>query len=158
MAKSRDSKQIPGDYNLIDYSDIAGLIPHTGSMVLLDRIIDFDEHSLSAELVVRDDGLLGNDKNVPAWAGIEYMAQAVAAYAGIMSKLAGEPVKLGFLLGTRRYTSNVASFDVGTVLTIQVKNIIQDDKLGVFDCKIHGIGIEISANLNVYQPPIETRP
>ena len=142
---------------MIDCTDIAGLIPHSGRMVLLDRIIDFDEHTLSAELVVRDDGLLGNGKTVPAWAGIEYMAQAVAAYAGIKSKCAGEPIKLGFLLGTRRYTSNVGSFDVGTTLTIQVKNIIQDDKLSVFDCKIHGAGIEISANLNVYQPSIETR-
>jgi predicted hotdog family 3-hydroxylacyl-ACP dehydratase len=143
------------DFSLIDYSDIAGLIPHSGRMILLDRIIGFDGHTLSAELLVRDDSLLGNDKTVPAWVGIEYMAQAVAAYAGIRSKLAGEPIKLGFLLGTRRYNSNVASFAVGTALTIQVKNIIQDDKLGVFDCKIHGTGIEISANLNVYQPPIE---
>ena len=145
------------DFRLIDCTDIAGLIPHSGRMVLLDRIIGFDGHTLSAELVVRDDGLLGNDKTVPAWAGIEYMAQAVAAYAGIKSKRAGEPIKPGFLLGTRRYTSNVGSFDVGTTLTIQVKNIIQDDKLSVFDCKIHGAGIEISANLNVYQPSIETR-
>jgi predicted hotdog family 3-hydroxylacyl-ACP dehydratase len=142
---------------LIDYTDIAALIPHSGRMVLLDRIIDFDGYTLSAKLVVRNDGLLGDDKTVPAWAGIEYMAQAVAAYAGIKSKQAGEPIKLGFLLGTRRYTSNVASFDVGTALTIQVKNIIQDENLGVFDCKIHGKGIEISANLNVYQPPIETK-
>ncbi len=143
---------------MIDCTDISGLIPHSGRMILLDRIIDYDEYTLSAELVVRNDSLLGNDKTVPAWAGIEYMAQAVAAYAGIKSKQAEKPVRLGFLLGTRRYTSNVASFDVGTALTIQVKNIIQDDKLSVFDCKIHGTDIEISANLNVYQPPIETKP
>lgn len=149
---------IKGTYYLIDCTNIAELIPHSGRMVLLDRIIDFDEHSLSAELVVRDDGLLGNNKTVAAWAGIEYMAQAVAAYAGIKSKQAGEPIKLGFLLGTRRYTSNVASFDVGTALTIQVINIIQDEQMGVFECKIHGAGIEISANLNVYQPSIEIKP
>ncbi len=142
---------------MIDCTDITALIPHSGSMVLLDRIIDFDEYTLSAELVVRGDNLLGNDKTVPAWAGIEYMAQAIAAYAGIKSKLAGEPIKLGFLLGTRSYTSNVASFAVGTALTIQVKNIIQDDKLGVFDCKLRGDGVEINANLNVYQPPIESK-
>ena len=70
------------------------------------------------------------------------------------SKQAGEPIKIGFLLGTRRYTSNVGSFAVGTLLTIQVKNIIQDDKLGVFDCKIYATGIEIIASLTVYQPPI----
>jgi predicted hotdog family 3-hydroxylacyl-ACP dehydratase len=50
----------------------------------------------------------------------------------------------------------VGSFAVGTMLTLQVTKIIQDDKLGVFDCKIHGAGIEITANLNVYQPSIET--
>jgi len=134
-------------------TDVAELIPHSGRMVLLDRIIDFDEQSLSAELTVRDDGLLGDDKSVAAYVGIEYMAQAVAAYTGIQAKQAGEPIKLGFLLGTRRYTSNVGNFAVGTLLTIQVKNIMQDDKLGVFDCKIHATGIEITASLTVYQPP-----
>lgn len=139
---------------MIDCTDIAELIPHSGRMVLLDRIIDFDEQSLSAELTVRNDSLLGDDKCVPAYVGIEYMAQAIAAYAGIQSKQAGEPIKIGFLLGTRRYTSNVGSFAVGTLLTIHVKNIIQDDKLGVFDCKIYAKGIEIIASLTVYQPPI----
>ncbi len=139
---------------MIDYTDIAELIPHSGRMVLLDRIIDVDEHTLTAELTVRDDGLLGDDKSVPAYVGIEYMAQAIAAYAGVQAKQAGEPIKIGFLLGTRRYISNVGSFAVGTQLTIQVKNIIQDDKLGVFDCKIVATGIEINATLTVYQPSI----
>jgi predicted hotdog family 3-hydroxylacyl-ACP dehydratase len=148
------------DFNTID---VAELIPHSGKMVLLDRIIACDEHSLSAELVVRNDGLLGNEKAVPAWAGIEYMAQTVAAYAGVMAKKAGEPVKLGFLLGTRRYNSNVAEFKVGSRLTVRVKKVIQDDALGVFDCEIYGINhesdqdiqIEVNANLNVYQPEYE---
>ncbi len=125
-------------------------------MVLLDRIVEFDGNTLTAEMVVRDDGLFGNGKAVPAWVGIEYMAQAVAAYAGIQSKLAGKPIKLGYLLGTRRYNSNVSSFAFGDSLTIHVKNIIQDDKLGVFDCSILGEGIEVTANLTVYQPPDET--
>jgi len=141
---------------LINYTEIAELIPHSGSMILLDKILEFDEHSLSAELVVRDDALLGNNKKVPAWVGIEYMAQTIAAYAGIQSKKLGEPINLGFLLGTRRYTSNIDSFDIGTVLTIKITRIINDDKLGVFDCKIYGSGIEVNANLNVYQPPIIT--
>ena len=141
---------------MINYTEIAELIPHSGSMILLDKILEFDEHSLSAELVVRDDALLGNNKKVPAWVGIEYMAQTIAAYAGIQSKKLGEPINLGFLLGTRRYTSNIDSFDIGTVLTIKITRIINDDKLGVFDCKIYGSGIEVNANLNVYQPPVNT--
>jgi predicted hotdog family 3-hydroxylacyl-ACP dehydratase len=134
--------------------EVAELIPHSGKMVLLDRIIAFDDNALTAELRVRADGLLGDDKAVPAWAGIEYMAQAIAAYAGIMAKKAGEPIKMGFLLGTRLYSSNVPEFAVGSVLTVRVEKIIQDDKLGVFDCRIQGNGIDIAAHLTVYQPPL----
>jgi predicted hotdog family 3-hydroxylacyl-ACP dehydratase len=134
--------------------DVAELIPHSGKMVLLDRIISCDDISLSAELVVRDDGLLGNDKTVPAWVGIEYMAQAVAAYAGIMAKQAGEPIKLGFLLGTRRYNSNIAEFRVGSTITVRVEKILQNNNLGAFECRIQGGDVAVSANLNVYQPPL----
>lgn len=134
--------------------DVADLIPHSGSMVLLDRIVDYDDQGLTAELVVRADGLLGDDESVPAWAGIEYMAQAIAAFAGMMATQAGEPIRLGFLLGTRRYHSNVAAFKVGASLTIRVEKIMQDDNLGVFDCRIQGTDVEVTANLNVYQPPL----
>ena len=72
-------------------------------MILLDRVIEFEEDALTAELTVRNDCLLGSETLVPAWAGIEYMAQAIGAYAGIRSKLAGQPISLGYLLGTRRY-------------------------------------------------------
>jgi len=138
--------------NLIDFSDAASLLPHSGAMVLLDKVIDYDGESLAAELTVRNDGLFSNDANIPAWAGIEYMAQAIGAYAGIKAILAGEPIRLGYLLGTRRYNSNVSSFAAGTALTVRISNIMQDELLGVFDCQIKGEGIEITANLNVYQP------
>jgi predicted hotdog family 3-hydroxylacyl-ACP dehydratase len=134
---------------------VADLLPHTGNMVLLDSVSSFDEHGLTARLQVRSKGLLpGNPSCVPAWFGIEYMAQAVAAYAGIQDKQAGQPIKLGFLLGTRHYHSNVAALTEGTELLVSVEKIIQDDALGVFDCRITGDNIDITAKLNVYQPPV----
>jgi predicted hotdog family 3-hydroxylacyl-ACP dehydratase len=133
---------------------VAELIPHSGEMVWLDRIVDCDEQGLTAELVVRGDGLLSDGPTVPAWAGIEYMAQTIAAYVGVKAKQANEPIRLGFLLGTRFYNSNVAAFKVGAMLTIRVEKIIQDDGLGVFECRILGEGVDITANLNVYQPQL----
>lgn len=130
------------------------LLPHSGKMVLLDRIVDYDDNSLTSELIVRGDGLLGDERAVPAWAGIEYMAQTIGAYAGLMAKRRGEPIKLGFLLGTRRYAGNVAEFEVGSTLIVRADKIMQDNNLGVFDCRILGVGVEINAMLNVYQPPI----
>jgi len=135
-------------------NDVTDLIPHTGDMVLLDRIVDYDDMGLTAELAVRGDGLFGDGRTVPAWVGIEYMAQTVAAYVGMKARQANEPIRMGFLLGTRRYNSNVAAFKVGATLTIRVEKIMQDDGLGVFDCRIHGEGVEVTANLNVYQPPL----
>lgn len=132
--------------------NIADLLPHDGSMVLLDKVIEYDQESLIAELVVRNDGLFGDGKTVPAWLGIEYMAQTVAAHGGMMCHLAEKPIQLGFLLGSRRYNCNISTLPVGTRLTVQVKRLIEDQGLGVFKCQILGKGIDISAKLNVYQP------
>ena len=132
--------------------EVAELLPHDSNMVLLDGVVDYDQESLIAEVVVRNDGLFGDGKTIPAWIGIEYMAQTVAAHGGMMCHLMGKPINLGFLLGTRRYISNISDFTVGTRLTVKVNRLIEDQGLGVFDCQIIGDGIDISAKLNVYQP------
>jgi predicted hotdog family 3-hydroxylacyl-ACP dehydratase len=150
--------RVPTVGALGDAGAVTDLIPHSGDMVLLDRIVDFDGQGLTAELAVRGDELFCPGPSVPAWVGIEYMAQTVAAYVGMKAKQANEPIRLGFLLGTRFYDSNVAAFEVGATLTIRVKKIIQDDGLGVFECRILGDGVDITANLNVYQPPLGNTP
>jgi predicted hotdog family 3-hydroxylacyl-ACP dehydratase len=128
------------------------LVPHSGKMMLLNRVIEFDEENMVAEVIVRNDGMFGNDNTVPAWLGIEYMAQTIAALGGMKRRLAGKTLNLGFLLGTRRYDCNVDIFAVGTVLTVSVNRLVEDQGLGVFDCHITAEGISASAKLNVYQP------
>jgi predicted hotdog family 3-hydroxylacyl-ACP dehydratase len=129
------------------------LVPHSGKMVLLNRVLEFDEENMVAEVIVRDDGLFGDGNTVPAWLGIEYMAQTIAAFGGMKRRLAGKPLNLGFLLGTRRYDCNVALFTVGSILTVSVNRLVEEDQgLGVFDCHISAEGILASAKLNVYQP------
>ena len=128
------------------------LVPHSGRMVLLNRVIEFDEENMVAEVIVRDDGLFGDGSTVPAWLGIEYMAQTIAALGGMKRRLAGKPLNLGFLLGTRRYDCNLDIFPVGSVLTVCVNQLVEDLGLGVFDCRITAEGISASAKLNVYQP------
>ena len=131
---------------------VEDLVPHSGRMVLLNRVIEFDEENMVAEVIVRDDRMFGDGNTVPAWLGIEYMAQTIAALGGMKRRLAEKPLNLGFLLGTRRYDCNVDTFAVGSVLTVSVKHLVQDQGLGVFDCCITAKGISASAKLNVYQP------
>lgn len=137
----------PGDI------DVETLLPHAGNMVLVQQLIFADEENATATVLVKNDGLFsGPDTQVPAWVGIEYMAQTIAAWAGFHAHQQNEKVKLGFLLGTRKYTSNVGHFDVGQTLTVEIQMMMQGDNgLGAFSCKISSDDILVEANLNVFQ-------
>ncbi|HBW08868.1 ApeP family dehydratase [Stutzerimonas chloritidismutans] len=139
---------------MIDWP-IAELLPHAGDMVLLDGVERFDDDSVETVLQVRADGLLSAaDGSLPAWVGVEIMAQSVAAFAGCHARQAGQPVELGFLLGTRSYQCNVEAFPAGADLRVRAHRSLQDDNgMGVFECHLDGPGIHAEARLNVFRPP-----
>jgi len=134
---------------------IAELLPHAGDMILLDGVERFDDDSVETVLQVRADGLLSTtDGSLPAWVGVEIMAQSVAAFAGCHARQAGQPVELGFLLGTRSYQCNVEAFPAGADLRVRAHRSLQDDNgMGVFECHLEGPGIHAEARLNVFRPP-----
>src|SRR5574341_117665 len=111
--------------------DIRSLLPHSGPMVLLDRVIAADEESLCAEVRIRQNSLFCNAGGVGAWVGLEYMAQAIGAYAGYAAKLRGDPIRIGFLLGTRRYQCSQPQFAVGSLLKVYFEVIACRDHRSV---------------------------
>ena len=119
--------------------DIHKLVPHADPMVLLDRVLAVETESLSAELTIRSGSLFFDEKEqgVGSWVGIEYMAQAIAAFAGYQALSKGESVKVGFLLGSRRYESSCSNFPLGSVLQVRVQRVMQGENgLGAFECQI----------------------
>jgi len=85
------------------------------------------------------------------------MAQSIGAFGGCRARHGGKPVKIGFLVGSRRYTCTQSYFPVEAQLQVYVKEIIHaDNGLCVFECTLQGIGahadIIASANINVFQP------
>ena len=138
---------------------LAELLPHAGDMILIDSITSFDDEQIFTRLTVQPDGLFNlPDGSLPAWVGIELMAQSVAAFAGCHARQKGNPVELGFLLGTRKFECNVEAFPAGSDLTIHGLRSLEDDNgMGVFECHIHGAGIHASARLNVFRPPPVTQ-
>lgn len=139
---------------MIDWP-LAELIPHAGDMILIDQVLAFDEEQIQTCLTVRADGLFNEaDGSLPAWVGVELMAQSVAAFAGCQARSKGEAVKLGFLLGSRKFECNVAHFPAGSGLHIHAVRSLQDDSgMGVFECTLTGPDINAFARLNVYCPP-----
>lgn len=131
------------------------LVPHRGGMLWLERIIACDDDGAVAEAVVRDDHPLFDGDGVPAWAGIEYMAQCIAAWAGGQALAQGRAVGPGFLLGTRRYDSQRPVLAVGTRLRIEARReLMGENGLGMFACRILDGDTEIAAaNVSVFEPP-----
>ncbi|WP_460150379.1 hotdog family protein [Pseudomonas sp. H2_A10] len=134
---------------------LAELLPHAGDMILIDHVLSFDDEQIHTRTTVKPGGLFNQvDGSLPAWVGVELMAQSVAAYAGCHARQKGEAVELGFLLGTRKFECNVAHFPAGAELTIHGLRSLEDDNgMGVFECHLTGIGIQASARLNVFRPP-----
>lgn len=138
--------------------DIRTLVPHAGPMVLLDRLVAVGDETLCAEVVITADTVFCNGQGVGAWIGIEYMAQAVAAFAGYEAQQRGNPVKVGFLLGSRRYESSRPNFALGSRLHVHVQRTLQGENgLGAFGCRIDDAGDPsvaplATANITVFQP------
>jgi predicted hotdog family 3-hydroxylacyl-ACP dehydratase len=149
---------------------IASLVPHSASMLLLDRVVAADADSMQAEVGITLQTLFADANGVGSWIGVEYMAQAVAAFAGLAAHNAGagagadtgthadvpvKPAKVGFLLGSRRYTASRGYFALGSTLRIHVLKLLQaENGLGSFDCFItDGEERVASATLTVFQPP-----
>lgn len=143
--------------------DIAALVPHSGQMVLLDRVVSADADNLCAEVRIHAGSVLATEQGVGSWVGIEYMAQAIAAHAGWLARQRGEAVKVGFLLGSRKYDTSVPYFAPGSVLLVHVHRVLQaENGLGAFDCRIVSAGADAgvdaaaaslaTATVTVFQP------
>lgn len=123
-------------------------------MLLLDSVQDSAHDYISCLLQVREDGLFDSSGQVPALIGIEYMAQTVAAFSGLKASLKQQKPQLGFLLGTRKFTSNVAHIPCGTKLTVRARQIIQgSDGMAAFECSVKGETVQQTATLTVFEPP-----
>jgi predicted hotdog family 3-hydroxylacyl-ACP dehydratase len=134
---------------------ITQLVPHRAGMLLIDRVVFDDAEQVMVEATVRRDGLFVDEQGLPAWVGIELMAQTVASWAGLRALEQRRPVDLGFLLGTRRFECTTPSFEVGSRLEIEAKQeMVGDNGLAVFACVIRCKGEVVArALLNAFQPP-----
>lgn len=132
---------------------VADLLPHSKTMVLIDAADAFGEGWVSASVRIAEDTLFYESPHgVPAWIGIEYMAQTVALYAGIRAKQMGREVSIGLLVGTRRYEVTTAFFSLGSELKIHAQEEWQDNQMAVFNCRIEADRVLASARLKVFLP------
>lgn len=148
-------------------TDVAALLPHSGEMVLIERVLAYDAEQLEALALIGEAHVfLQPDRTVPLWLAVEIMAQGIAALDGCLARDAGRPVRPGFLLGSRRLKLHADRLPVGSQLRVHVRASTQDGQgFGVFDCRLDWLNppeavraqlpegrILAEGSLNVFQP------
>jgi len=141
------------------YPPVEELLPHGPEARCVDRIVDFvPGGALTAELDVRP-GLVLYDarrEGIPAWGGIEIMAQAAGLRQGLVarSRGAGRP-RLGYLIGVREFRAAAPLLAHGKTLEIVAECRAADaGGLARFECRIRAHEREcVSALLTVWRAP-----
>lgn len=108
-------------------------------MLLLDRLLDYGPEQVTCGLTIRADTLFcETGRGVPAWVGVEYMAQTAGVYSGVNDRLADRLPAVCLLLGARSYKAATPYFAVGSALRIVTTLVLRDDDdLAAFQCTIH---------------------
>ncbi|WP_323002642.1 hypothetical protein [Denitromonas sp.] len=132
------------------------LLPHRAPNLLINGVTECTpEHVCAYADIAAGQWYSNADGSMPAWVGIELMAQAIAAFVGLEAQRKGRPPKIGYLLGTRAYRCTRADFAPGSRIGIKADLVFRDDSgLGAFDCTLHHDGRQIAeATLKVYETP-----
>lgn len=132
--------------------DALQFIPHEKPMVFINHLIEANETSAVAELIITSDLMFCEQQGLPTWTSIELMAQTVSAYAGHRAKGTGGKPKIGFLLGTRKLTFPIPFFELGETVKIHVEQNYVHEGLGQFSCQIEYQTYVFNAMINVFEP------
>jgi predicted hotdog family 3-hydroxylacyl-ACP dehydratase len=134
------------------FGPIETILAHRGTMLLLDRVSACTDETLTAFASVRADAWYTDaDGAMPAWIGIELMAQAIAAHVGLLALRAGGKARPGVLLG-----SHIPAFARDAQLRIEARELLRGHDgqgHGAYECAIHHDSVCCAeAVIKVYQP------
>ncbi|MDO9224997.1 MAG: beta-hydroxyacyl-ACP dehydratase [Pseudomonadota bacterium] len=137
------------------YPPIEELLTHRGDMLLIERVLDSGPEGIRVEAKVDGNAWYADTEGaMPAWIGIELMAQAIAALVGLKAREQRLPPRQGLLLGTRSFTTSVPAFAQHATLLVAASEVFQEDNgLAAFDARIELAGRTVAeATLKVFEP------
>jgi len=112
---------------LIEREELCQLIPHAGSMCLLDGVLTWDEKSIicvSHSHLLTDNPLRKNNK-LSTLHAMEYGAQAMAVHGGLLARAAGEQHADGYLAALRDVKLYSEQLDtINNPLTIEATQLM----------------------------------
>jgi predicted hotdog family 3-hydroxylacyl-ACP dehydratase len=121
---------------LIKRDELCSLIPHSGTMCLLDKVLEWNDKKIICE--THSHHLLNNplrcEQGLSGIQGIEYGAQAMAVHGGLLAKREGKEITQGFLVALRNVDIKIDWLDTITgPLIIKANQIMHDDKHSIYE-------------------------
>jgi len=134
------------------FPDLAELLPHSGPMLLLGRVLSHGAERTVCGLDPAASELFRDaEGRVPAWLALEWMAQCIAAHGGLLARASGKPPAPGVLVGAKRLELARADFAPGDALEVEVRFVSAAGALASFDCAVRsGLELVASGSLSVY--------
>jgi predicted hotdog family 3-hydroxylacyl-ACP dehydratase len=133
--------------------DASEFMPHKSPMLLVDRIIEFDDEEKSSVIeasVKHDNIFLNSEGNLEETALIEIMAQAAAAQHGFNLAREEKKEEKGFIVGIRKFVVS-RQVQAGDSLIVEVKLGPEIESLSVVYCTVRRDTANIaSAELTVW--------
>jgi predicted LPLAT superfamily acyltransferase/predicted hotdog family 3-hydroxylacyl-ACP dehydratase len=123
----------------IDKTEIGALIPHSGSMCLLDRVLEWDDRSIFciSNTHRTPDNPLQRAGQLWAVHAFEYGAQAAAVHGGLRARAAGTTAAPGYLAALRDAHLHVSRLDeINSPLEIRAIRLFGDEANTVYECRI----------------------
>jgi len=123
----------------INKAEIRTLIPHSGTMCLLDEVTQWDDRSITCITNTHRDPAnpLRRDERLSAVHAFEYGAQAVAVHGGLRARSVGEIAPPGYLAALRDARLHVAFLDdIRSPLQICANRLFGDGANTVYECRV----------------------
>lgn len=123
----------------LDKVEIRALIPHSGSMCLLDGVTDWDDRSIVCTSNSHRDpeNPLRRNGQLSAVHAFEYAAQATAVHGGLRARAAGTTAPPGYLAALRDARLHVTRLDdIDSPLNASASLLFGDTANSVYECRV----------------------
>jgi predicted hotdog family 3-hydroxylacyl-ACP dehydratase len=132
---------------LIDKSEIRTLIPHSGTMCLLDGVVRWDDESIICISNTHRDrnNPLRRDGRLSALHALEYGAQAAAVHGGLRARAAGTTAPPCYLVALRDAHLHLERLDDLMVpLEVRARRLFGDAGNTIYQCAISARDIPVA--------------
>jgi predicted hotdog family 3-hydroxylacyl-ACP dehydratase len=139
----------------INKAEIRTLIPHSGTMCLLDEVTQWDDRSITCVTNTHHDPAnpLRRDGCLSAVHAFEYGAQAAAVHGGLRARTVGATAPPGYLAALRDAHLLAARLDdITSPLQIYANRLFGDGANTIYECRVSADNVLVAnARITIIQ-------